>query len=84
MIHDDFSFNDFFYWDDPGLSLRNMGLIKELRTFEKSIQEKLTGLEKEPVSNKELIMQEKVILEATQKEIRRLERQSFYSQFGID
>ena len=82
MIHDDFSFNDFFCWEDSGLSLRNMGLIKELGTFEKSIQERLKELEKDPVSNRELIMQEKAILEAIQREIRRLERQSFYSQFG--
>ena len=82
MIHDDFFFRDLFCWDDPGLSLRNMGLIKELGTFEKSIQGRLKELEKDPVSNRELIMQEKAILEAIQREIRRLERQSFYSQFG--
>ena len=83
MIHDDFSFNEPFCWEDPGLSLRNMGLIKQLRTLEKSIQDKVADLEKEPVLNKESIMQERVTLEATQKEIRRLERQSFYSQFGL-
>ena len=82
MIHDDFSFRHSFCWYDPGLSLKNMGLIKELGTFEKSIRERLAELGKEPVPNNELIMQEKVILEATQKEIRRLERQSFYSQMN--
>ena len=82
MIHDDFAFNDFFCWEDPGLALRNTELIRELRSFEKSIQERLAELEKRPESNKELIIQEAVILAATQKEIRRLERQSFYSQFG--
>ena len=84
MIHDDFSFNDFFCYKDPGLPLRNTGLIKELRTFEKSIQERLAELEKEPASNQNLIIQETVTLEAIQEEIRRLERQSFYSQFGLD
>ena len=78
MIHDDFYFNDFFRWDDPGLPLRNMELIKELRTFEKSIQERLAGLEKDPASNKELIIQEKAIIEATQNEIQRFERQSLH------
>ena len=81
MIHDDFAFNDFACWEDPGLPLRNTGVIKGLRTFEKSTQERLAELEKDPQSNKNLIIQEKAILEATQKEIRRLERQSFYSQF---
>ena len=75
MIDDDFSFRDPLYWYDPGLSLRNMGLIKELRTFEKSIQERLAELEKEPLSNKELIMQEKAILEAIQREIRILRKE---------
>jgi len=82
MINDDFSFNDFFYWEEQVLSLRNMGLMKQLRTFEKSIQDKLAKLEKEPLLNRELIIQEKAILEATQKEIRRLERKAFYAQFG--
>ena len=82
MIQDDFSFRESFCWEDPGLPLRNMQLIKELRVFEKSIQEGLARIEKEPTPNKELIKQEKTILEATQKEIQRLERQSFSSQFG--
>ena len=82
MTCDDFSFRDFFCWDDLGLSLRNMGLIKELRIFKKSIQERLAELEKEPVFNKELIIREKAILEATEKEIRRLERVTFYAQLG--
>ena len=81
MIDDDFAFNDFACWEDPGLPLRNTGVIKGLRTFEKSTQERLAELEKEPDSNKNLIIGEIAILEATQKEIRRLERQSFYSQF---
>ncbi len=82
MIHDDFSFNDSFGWKDPGLPLRNMGLIKELRRFEKSAQARLAMLEVEPESNKNLIIEEKAILEVTQKEIQRLERQSLYSQLG--
>jgi hypothetical protein len=82
MIHDDFSFNEPFCWEDPGLSLRNMGLIKQLRTLEKSIQDKVADLEKEPVLNKESIMQERVTLEATQKEIRRLERKTLDAELG--
>ena len=82
MINDDFSFSDYFCWENPGLSLRDMGLMQQLRTLERSIQKKLAELEEDPVSNKELIMQEKAILEAIQKEIRRLERQSFYSQMN--
>ena len=82
MIQDDFSFRETFCWEDPGLSLRNMGLIKQLRTLEKSIQEKLIGLEKGPVLDKESIMKEKVLLEATQKEIRRLERKTLDAELG--
>jgi len=82
MIHDDFSFNEPFCWEDPGLSLRNMGLIKQLRTLEKSIQDKMWELEKNPGLNKEMIEQEKEMLSKVQKEIRRLERATFYSQLG--
>ena len=82
MIHDDFSFNEPFCWEDPGSSLRNMGLIKQLRTLEKSIQEKLIGLEKDPVLNKESIMKEKALLEATQKEIQRFERKTLDVELG--
>jgi len=82
MIQDDFSFNDHFCWEDPGLSLRNRGLLKQLQTLEKSIQEKLIGLEKDPVLNKESIIQERVTLEAAQKELRRLERKTFFEELG--
>jgi hypothetical protein len=84
MIHDDFSFRDLFCWYDPGLSLRNMELLKELRTLEKSIQDKMVELEKELVLNKESIMQEKVTLGAVQRELHRLERKGFYYEFGLE
>ena len=82
MIHDDFSFNDSFCWEDPGLSLRNGRLIKQLRTFENSTQEKLTELEKDPATNKKLISQERAILVATQKELHRLERKTLDVELG--
>ena len=81
-IRDAFPLRDSFYWQDPGLSLRNSGLIKQLRTFEKSIQDKFAELERDPVFNRELIMQEKAILEATQKQIRNLERKTLYAELG--
>ena len=46
MIQDDFSFRDSFCWEDSVLSLRNMGLRKQLRTLEESIQNKLRELER--------------------------------------
>jgi len=82
MMHDDFSFRDSFCWEDPGLSLRNMGLMRQLRSLEDSIRNKLTELEKDPVLNKESIIKEKVTLEAAQKELRRLERKTFYEELG--
>jgi len=59
-----------------------MGLIKQLRTLEKSIQDKVADLEEESVLNKEAIMQERATLEAAQKELRRLERKTFYEELG--
>ena len=82
MNYDDFSTNEAFCWDDPGLSLRNKGLIRQLRTLEKSLQNKVTDLEKEPAPNKEPIIQEKVILEAVRKKLGRLERKTFFEEFG--
>jgi len=82
MIQDDFSFRDTFCWEDSVLSLRNMGLRKQLRTLEESIQNKLRELEKNPGLNKEMIEQEKVMLSTVQKEVRRLEKVTFYAQLG--
>jgi len=82
MIQDDFSFRETFCWEDSAMSLRSMGLMKQLRTLEKSIQAKLADLEKDPVLNKESIIQEKATLEATQKEIRRLERKTLDAELG--
>ena len=82
MIQDDFSFRDSFCWEESVLSLRNMGMRKQLRTLEESIQNKLRNLEKDPGLNKEMIEQEKAVLSTVQKEIRRLERVTFYAQLG--
>jgi hypothetical protein len=59
-----------------------MDLMKQLRTLEKLIQNKLIELEKDPMLNKESITQEKVTLEAAQKELRRLEKKAFYEELG--
>ena len=82
MIHDDLSFRDSSYREDSVVSLRNIGVMKQLRTLERLIQEKLPELEKNPGLNKEIIEQEKAMLSTLQKEIRRLERVTFYAQFG--
>ncbi len=82
MIQDDFSFRDSFCWEDSVLSLRNMGLRKQLQTLEESIQDRLRELEKNPGLNKEMIEEEKTMLSTVQKEIRRLERVTFYAQLG--
>jgi hypothetical protein len=82
MIHDDFSFDDPSCREDPGLSLRNMGMMKQLRTLEKSIQNKLIELEKDPVLKKESIIQKRVALETAQKELRRLERKTLDVELG--
>ena len=82
MMQDDFSFRDSFCWEDSVLSLRNMGLRKQLQTLEESIQDRLRELEKNPGLNKEMIEEEKTMLSTVQKEIRRLERVTFYAQLG--
>ena len=56
--------------------------MKQLRTLEESIQEKLKKLGKNPELNKEMIEEEKTMLSTVQKEIRKLERVIFYAQLG--
>ena len=56
--------------------------MKQLRTLQKSIQDKLIELDKDPVLNKESIMKEEALLEATQKEIQRLEKKTLHAELG--
>jgi len=67
---------------DPGLSLSIMQLVKDLKTFARAVQSKIDELQKDPAPNQELILQEKTVLETTQKEIQRLERKAFYWEMG--
>lgn len=83
MIYDHFSSNGLFYWEDPGLSLRNIGFIKQLKGFVAVIENEIKELEKEPTLNAELIIREKAILEATRKELRRIERQNLYLELDL-
>ena len=53
-----------------------------MRTLEESIQNKLREMQKNPGLNKEMIEEEKTMLSTVQKEIRRLERVTFYAQLG--
>jgi hypothetical protein len=59
-----------------------MQLVKDLKTFARAVQSKIDELEKDPSPNQQLIYQEKIILETTQKEIQRLERKAFYWELG--
>jgi hypothetical protein len=82
MIEEEFYIDGTFFWQNAGSSWRNFERIKYLRAFLEAIKIELKELETDPVSNKELIMQERAILEATQKEIRKLERKTLYEELG--
>jgi hypothetical protein len=82
MIGNNFWLDDMITSRDPGLALSIMQMVKDLKTFAKSIQSKIDQLEKDPSPNQELILQKKTILESIQKEIRRLERKALYSELG--
>ena len=82
MIDGDIRFDYMIASRDPGLSLSIMQLVKDLKTFSNSVQSKLEELERNPLPNKDLILQERVILETTRKEIRRLERKAIYFELG--
>jgi hypothetical protein len=69
-------------YQDFSLTLGNMERIKDLRILLKSTQKILTTLEKNPIGNIDLILQERVILEGAQKEIERLKRKAFHLELG--
>ena len=81
---DDWGFEPFPSWQESSSSLRDMEKIKALRILLESSQAKLSKLEKDPNSNEETKLEQKVIYDATRREIQRLERKSFYSEFGIE
>ena len=76
MFEGDFRIDYMIASRDPGLSLSIMQLVKDLKTFARSVQSKIDELEKDPSPNQQLILQEKTILETTRKEIQRLERKA--------
>jgi hypothetical protein len=80
MIDDGFDMNTPFYWQNAGSAWRNFERIKYLRAFLEAIKIELTELEKDPAGNREKLVQEKTLSEAIQKEIRKLEGNSFYEE----
>ncbi len=82
MTGDNFWLENMIASRDPGLALSIMQLVKDLRTFARSVQSKIDQFEKDPSPNQEFILQEKTILETVQKEIRRLERKALYLELG--
>jgi len=82
MSDGDFRFDCMIASRDPGLSLSIMQLVKDLKTFARAVQSKIDELQKDPLPNQELILQENTILQTTQKEIQRLERKAFYWEMG--
>ena len=55
---------------------------KELRNLCRNIENQLKHLENETDACKEIIHQEKIVLEAVYEEIRQRERMAFLSEFG--
>jgi hypothetical protein len=71
-------------YQNYGLTLRNMEKIRELKCLLRATLERLDHLGKDPINNEGLLINEKAILEVTQKEIRRLEKENFASEFGLE
>ena len=78
MRDGDFRFDYMIASRDPGLALSIMQLVKDLKTFARAVQSKIDELEKDPTPDQELILQERIILETTRKEIQKLERKALY------
>ena len=81
---DDWGFEPFPPWQESSSCLRDWEKIKALRILLESSQSKLADLENDPNSNEALKLEQKAIIDATRREIQRLERKSLYSEFGIE
>lgn len=64
-------------------TLQTMDRIRDLRILLESTKNRLAHLEKDPTRDEDLVLRERIILEATQKEIRRLERNAFYLELSV-
>ena len=82
MTGDNFWLEDMIASRDPGLALSIMQMVKDLKTFARTLQSKVEELEKAPSPNQQLILQERTILETTRKDIQRLERKALYLELG--
>jgi hypothetical protein len=75
---EDWILEEILQHQDFPLTLWNMEKIRDLRILLESSQNELTKLENKPTGNEDLILQERIILEGTRKEIQGLERKAFY------
>ena len=69
---------------NSSMTLTNMERIRALKIWTRSIQAKLEELEKDQGINQEEILRDQIMLNATQKEIQRLERKSLLNEFMIE
>ncbi len=81
---DDWGFEPFPLWQETSSSLRAWEKIKALRILLESSRTKLDNLEGDPTSDEDAKLEQKAIIDATQREIQRLERKSFYAEFGME
>ena len=82
MFNEEFRMDYILHWQNAGSSWRNFERIKYLRAFLEAIKIELMELERDPAANREELIQEKTLSEAIQKEIRKLERKTFYEELG--
>ena len=82
MIDDEYGVDYIFHWQNAGSSWKNFERIKYLRAFLEGVKIELVELEKDSRGNKGLIDQEETLLDTVQREIRRLERKTFYEELG--
>ena len=82
MIDEEFRMDNPFCWQNAGSSWRNFERIKYLETLLEAIKIELVELGKDPIGNREMLVQEKTLSEAIQKEIRKLEIKTLYEELG--
>jgi hypothetical protein len=80
-IMEDWKLEKMLRHHDSSLTLQNMERIKDLRILLQTTGEKLSQLERDPLSNQETILNNRTMVQAIHREIQKLERKNQYTEF---
>jgi hypothetical protein len=80
-IMEDWKLEEMLRHQDSSLTLRDIERIKDLRILLQTTGEKLSQLERDPLSNQETRLNYKTMVQTIHREIQKLERKNLYTEF---